>query len=333
MSYTYPAQNAVNFTFTGDGAYTYPAQNAVNFSFEEASGPPEAVSSAPSVLGAAAGVAAMGVLALAGSASPLGASSAAAHVFTVALSSASSMLGGAAAKAGVQASGIGQTSSPLGAAIVRAVMGGRAIGSAPAVLGEAGAIAENPVTHVQGSSLTQYGAHSAAAIIVADGVSTTQYGGVLARYDVSVSVDAALPSTRAGVAIAWHIEYQAVATVHDAYGPCLTGYGSPSAGHPQLGDVQGAALTGYGSAHAALIAQPVSVCTTVAGAPSLVGIASLPGVRTTKYGTPSNVIAHIVSGVCRTRYGKAKIRFPDAHMVYGLNNGRRAGVPRAVELT
>lgn len=159
-----------------------------------------------------------------------------------------------------------------------------------------------------------------------------RYGQVAASFDVCVSLHSDEPASRSGVPIAWHIEDQAVTTVHDAYGSCLTGYGSPSAGHPQLGNVQGVALTGYGSAHAALIAQPVSVCTTVAGAPSLVGIASLPGVRTTKYGTPSNVIAHIVSGVCRTKYGKAKVRFPDARMVYGLNNGRRAGVPRAVEM-
>lgn len=156
MSYTYPAQNAVNFTFLGDAAYTYPAQNSVNFSFGEASGPPEAVSSAPYVLGAAAGVVAMGVLALAGSASPLGASSAAAHVFTVALSSASSMMGGAAAKAGVQASGIGQTSSPLGASIVRAVIGGRAIGAAPSVLADAGATVNHDFTVALGDVTARY---------------------------------------------------------------------------------------------------------------------------------------------------------------------------------
>lgn len=223
-------------------------------------------------------------------------------------------------------------SSPLAPAVVRAVMGGRAICAAPAVLGESRAIAENPVVLVQGSSLTQYGTHSAAAVVVAEGASATQYGGVLASYDVSVSVDATLPSTRAGVPLAWHIESQAVTTVHDAYGSCLTGYGSPSAGHPQLGNVQGAALTGYGAIQTAVMAQPSSACTTASGIPSVAGIVSISGARATKYGTPSNVIAHIVSGVCRTRYGKAKVRFPDAHMVYGLNNGRRAGVPRAVEL-
>ena len=222
--------------------------------------------------------------------------------------------------------------SPLAPAVVRAVMGGRAHASAPTMLADAGVMAENPTILVPGLPITQYGEVSAVAIASPEAVAVTQYGSVLARYDVSVSVDAVEPSTRAGVPLAWHIESQAVTTVHDAYGSCSTVYGTPSAGHPQLGDVTGASLTAYGSLTSAVIAQPAAASATAFGLPSAVAIASVPGVRWTKCGVPSNIVAHIVTGISRTKYGRVKAAFPDAHMVYGLNNGRRAGVPRAVEL-
>lgn len=159
-----------------------------------------------------------------------------------------------------------------------------------------------------------------------------RYGQVAASFDVRVSLHSDEPASRSGVPLAWHIESQAVTTVHDAYGSCSTVYGTPSAGHPQLGDVTGASLTAYGSLTSAVIAQPAAVSTTAFGLPSAAAIASVPGVRGTKFGVPSNIVAHIVTGISRTKYGKVKAAFPDAHMVYGLNNGRRAGVPRAVEI-
>lgn len=159
-----------------------------------------------------------------------------------------------------------------------------------------------------------------------------RYGQVAASFDVRVSLHSDEPSSRSGVPLAWHIESQVVTTVHDAYGSCSTVYGTPSAEHPQLGDVTGASLTAYGSLTSAVIAQPAAVSATAFGLPSAAAIASVPGVRGTKFGVPSNIVAHIVTGISRTKYGKVKAAFPDAHMVYGLNNGRRAGVPRAVEI-
>lgn len=164
------------------------------------------------------------------------------------------------------------------------------------------------------------------------GACTTQYGPVLAAYDVTVTVDSVEPSTRGGTPIAWELVTQLVGTVHHVYGACTTEYGEPSAGHPQIAEVAGVMLTNYGTPSAAASVTTLGACSTMVGQPSAAAAVSVMGACGTKYGVPSNVIAHIVLGVCNTKYGKVTAVRPSSHLVYSLNNGRRAGVPRAAEI-
>ena len=164
------------------------------------------------------------------------------------------------------------------------------------------------------------------------GVSTTRYGGIIAAYDVSVDVQPAEPSTRYGAPLAWTISQEVVGTIHHAYGGYSTQYGLPSAASPVGVIVQGACTTGYGSPAAAAVVAMVGGSSNQAGTPSASVIVRAKGVQGTQYGRPSLHKAHIVKGVQRTRYGRVVAARPNAHLVYGLNNGRRAGVPRAVEI-
>lgn len=333
MMYAYPASNAVDITFASDGAHAYPSPGAVNFSFYEFAigGIADADAAAPSPLGEALAMAQVCLTAKASAPSLLGQASVRGAVQASAASSVATPLGPPSALSASAASWA-SADSPLTPAVVRAVMGGRALASAPSMLKDAVAMAENPVVLLAGSTLTQCGAIAAVAVATPEGASTTQYGAVWAKYDVSVSAAPSEPSTQGGTPLAWKISTEAVTTVHDAYGARTTGYGTPGAGHPHVCDVPGTSATGYGVPSAAAVSLPGSACTTLAGQPSVAPIASVKGVRGTQYGTPANIVAHIVAGACRTKYGKAKTAFPDAHMVFGLNNGRRAGVPRAVEL-
>lgn len=216
--------------------------------------------------------------------------------------------------------------------VVRAAMGGLAVGAAPSVLADAGAMAENPIVHVLGVSNTAYDVPVAVAGVTPEGACTTQYGPVMAAYDVTVTVDSVEPSTRGGTPIAWELVTQLGGTVHHVYGACTTEYGEPSAGHPQIAEVAGVMLTNYGTPSSAASVTPLGVCATMVGEPSAAAAVSVIGACGTKYGVPSNVIAHIVLGVCNTKYGKVKAVRPSSHLVYSLNNGRRAGVPRAAEI-
>lgn len=159
-----------------------------------------------------------------------------------------------------------------------------------------------------------------------------RYGQVAASFDVCVSLHSDEPASRSGVPIAWNVETQALSTVHDAYGTAATVCGLPSAGPSILTAVGGTLVSKYGAPACATLVRPDSFVASNAGQPFSAAIASIRGELGAKYGTPVNTIAHIVAGVCRTKCGKAKVAFPDARMVYGLNNGRRAGVPRAVEM-
>lgn len=187
---------------------------------------------------------------------------------------------------------------------------------------------------VEGAMGTGYGTPAAATGTIAAplGVCTTQYGPIIAAYDVTVHVDAVAPSARSGTPLAWKRTTETLGTVHDAYGACTSVAGTPAAGHPQIAGVQGVSLTSYGLPFASTLVTPLSSCTTMAGQPSAAAAVSVHGVCGTKYGKLSNIIAHIVSGVCLTKYGKPKVAFPNGYRVYGLNNGRRAGVPRAAEI-
>ncbi len=194
------------------------------------------------------------------------------------------------------------------------------------------AMGEIPIVHVLGVSNTAYDVPVAVAGVTPEGACTTQYGPVLAAYDVTVTVDSVEPSTRGGTPIAWELVTQLVGTVHHVYGACTTEYGEPSAGHPQIAEVAGVMLTNYGTPSAAAGVTPLGVCSTMVGQPSAAAAVSVMGAYGTKYGVPSNVIAHIVLGVCNTKYGKVTAVRPSSHLVYSLNNGRRAGVPRAAEI-
>lgn len=186
---------------------------------------------------------------------------------------------------------------------------------------------------VDGVSTTQYGTPAAAAIAQPAGVSNTKYGAIVAAYDVSVTVVGVGPLSRGGTPLAWEASTQYVGTIHHVYGAHTTSYGTPSAGHPQLCDVPGVSNTSYGVPSAAVQVRPEPAHTTMAGYPSAAVIVSVAGVCGTKYGTPRSVFAHVVKGVCNTKYGRPRVAFPGGYMVYGLNNGRRAGVPRAAEIT
>lgn len=188
------------------------------------------------------------------------------------------------------------------------------------------------IVSVVGVCTTQVGAPQIVIAHAPEGAISTRFGAIAAAYDVSVDVPPPDLSTRCGTPLAWLLNVSGIATVHDAYGVCATGYGAVRASHPQLSDVQGVSVCAYGAPSAAALAQSAPASTTAAGTPSATAVASVAGVRGTQYGTPANVVAHIVTGVCRTKYGRPRAAFPDAHMVYGLNNGRRAGVPRAVEI-
>lgn len=220
----------------------------------------------------------------------------------------------------------------LGAASSNGAVGIRSRSSAKTPLGSQVAIACIPIVRIIGVNNTAYGAPVAASGVTPEGACTTQYGPVLAAYDVTVTVDSVEPSTRGGTPIAWGLVTQIVGTVHHVNGACTTEYGEPSAGHPQIAEVAGVMLTNYGTPSAAASVTTLGVCSTMVGQPSAAAAVSVMGACGTKYGVPSNVIAHIVLGVCNTKYGKVTAVRPSSHLVYSLNNGRRAGVPRAAEI-
>lgn len=184
---------------------------------------------------------------------------------------------------------------------------------------------------VSGAYTTMYGQPRISHAVA--GSDSTRYGAILAKYDVSARVATQEPSTRSGTPLAWLLAVDAVGTIHGAYGACTTGAGTPRAGHPQIGEVHGASTTESGSPTSRVRVMPEAAHTTMAGHPGATVRVFAGGVCGTKYGTPASNIAHAVSGSCLTKYGKPKVSFPDGHKVYGLNNGRRAGVPRAVEIT
>ena len=184
---------------------------------------------------------------------------------------------------------------------------------------------------VDGASTTMYGQPRMTHAVA--GVGSTRYGAILAKYDVSARVAPQEPSTRSGTPLAWLLAVDAVGTIHGAYGACTTGAGIPRAGHPQIGEVHGASTTESGSPTSRVRVMPEAAHTTTAGHPGATARVSVEGVCGTKYGTPSVGASHAVSGSCLTKYGTPKVAFPNGYRVYGLNNGRRAGVPRAVEIT
>lgn len=183
---------------------------------------------------------------------------------------------------------------------------------------------------VDGASTTMYGQPRMTHAVA--GAESTRYGAILAKYDVSARVAPQEPSTRSGTPLAWLLDVDAVGTIHGAYGACTTGAGIPRAGHPQIGEVHGASTTESGSPTSRVRVIPEAAHTTMAGQPGATARVSVEGVCGTKYGTPSGGASHAVSGSCLTKYGKPKVSFPNGCRVYGLNNGRRAGVPRAVEI-
>lgn len=178
MSYTYPANNALDVTFAGDAAYVYPAPGAVNVSFyvPPIGGDVEALSRANSVLGSVAALALMAAACSSSAESPLGSPTCAAQVYTVSLALAGTPLGSPDAKAAVQVDAVAGVASPIGGAavlsasasvnassaspltpaIVRAVMGGRALASVPSILGIASAMANHDFTVSLGDVTARY---------------------------------------------------------------------------------------------------------------------------------------------------------------------------------
>lgn len=188
------------------------------------------------------------------------------------------------------------------------------------------------IVSVVGVCTTQVGAPKIVTAHAPEGAISTRFGAIAAAYDVSVDVPPPDLSTRCGTPLAWLLNVSGIATVHDAYGTLATSVGTPFAVRQIVAALSGAAVTQFGGPSAVSVCRPESEATTMAGIPSSSAVSVLLGTSETKCGTPSNVIAHIVLGVCRTKSGKLRAAFPGAHMVYGLNNGRRAGVPRAVEI-
>lgn len=354
MSYTPPAGNALIFDFSTVSGYTPPAGDALIFAFgDEFGSAPYARAKADSPFGSVLVVAAGAVVGSVASPTMIGLPRAAAMAPVVAHASAAGALGGATVVAGVQVNTLASSSSPIGApksvanvAIVavsstpgmigagaaRGAVGIRAMAADSSVIQSPLSMAENPVVHVDGVSAARYGSISATVGVTPNSVAVIRYGYVIAAYDVAVAVDPTEPSSRGGVPVAWNLVTQIVGTVNTAYGSCTTMYGHPSAGHPQLADVPGALLTGYGSPSVAVRASPSGAYGLMHGHPSAVAAITVAGARGTMYGHPANIIGHIVAGARNTKYGKVTAIRPRSHMVYSLNNGRRAGVPRAAEI-
>lgn len=354
MSYTPPAGDALIFDFSAASGYTPPAGDALIFAFgDEFGSAPYARAKADSPLGSELVIAAGAVVGSVASPTMIGSPRAAAMAPVVAYASAAGALGGATGTAGVQVNTLASASSPIGApksvanvAIVamsstpgmigsgmaRGAVGIRSMAADSTVIQSLLSMAENPVVHVNGVSVAQYGSIGATAGVIPNSVAVIRYGYVIAAYDVSVAVDPTESSSRGGVPVAWNLLTQIVGTVNTAYGSCTTKYGRPSSGHPQLADAPGSLLTGYGSPSIAAHASPSGAYGLMYGQPSAVAAITVAGARGTMYGHPANIIGHTVAGARNTKYGRVMAARPGSRMVYSLNNGRRAGVPRAAEI-
>lgn len=223
--------------------------------------------------------------------------------------------------------------SPLGSAKVHAAVSAASYARASSPLGLPSAKATVSVAMPLGVCTTQSGVPYAVAGVSPVGVSTTQYGAIIAAYDVTVNVAPTEPTTRYGVPLAWMVDTYLLGTIHGVSGSHTTEYGVPSAEPSVSVNVLGASTTAYGHPTAVAGASPEGVSTTSYGQPTARAIASVHGHHGTRYGTPSVPTVHDVAGASTTKYGKPTAIRPGAHLVYGCNNGRRAGVPSAREIT
>lgn len=231
------------------------------------------------------------------------------------------------------AEAVASVPSPL--AQVSAVVGlsTASLASIPSPLSAPVVTASTNICAVPGSDIFRAGQPSAKVRVIAMGVDVSVgYGSIAAIYDRPADVVGAGPLTRGGTPLSWQITVITPATIHDAYGSCSTSYGQVASASPVSADAAGASETQYGYISSAPVCGVAGAALTQVGALSTKLTAMVSGAQGTKYGVPFLFTPHLSVGVSRTRYGRVTSGNPDACRVYGLNNGRRAGTPRAVEI-